>query len=68
MAKITERFLSLTALLFIAATLIFLVILIPLVFYAIGPNISIVTLGLIVIMTTVGSLVSLLFYIMLTKK
>lgn len=68
MTKITERLLSLTALLFIAATLIFLVILIPLVVYAIGPNISIITLGLIVIMTTVGSLVSLLFYIMLTKK
>ena len=66
--EVNERFLSLTALLLIAATLVFLIILIPLVIYSIGPNISILTLGLIVIITTVASLVSLLFYIMLTKK
>lgn len=64
----TERFLSLTALLLIAATLIFLVILIPLTILSIGPNISILTLGLIVIITTVASLITLLFYIMLTKN
>lgn len=64
----TERFLSLTALLLIAATLIFLVILIPLTIISIGPNVSILTLGLIVIITTVASLITLLFYIMLTKN
>lgn len=68
MPKVTEKFLSLTALLLIAATLILLVILVPLTVLAIGPNISFLTLGLIVIITTVASLVSLLFYIMLTKK
>jgi uncharacterized RDD family membrane protein YckC len=64
----TERFLSLTALLLIAATLIFLVILVPLTIISIGPNVSILTLGLIVIITTVASLITLLFYIMLTKN
>ncbi len=64
----TERFLSLTALLLIASTLIFLIILIPLTVISIGPNVSILTLGLIVIITTVASLITLLFYIMLTKN
>jgi hypothetical protein len=64
----TARFLFLTALLLIAATLIFLVILVPLTVISIGPNISILTLGMLVIITTVASLITLLFYIMLTKR
>jgi hypothetical protein len=62
------KLLPLMTLLLIAATLIFLVILVPLTILSFGPNISILTLGLMVIITTVASLVSLLFYIMLSKK
>ena len=64
----TERFLSLTALLLIATTLIFLIVLIPLTVLSMGPNFSFLTLGLIVVVAILASLVSLLFYIMLTKN
>lgn len=64
----TERFLSLTALLLIATTLIFLIVLIPLTVLSMGSNFSFLTLGLIVIVAILASLVSLLFYIMLTKN
>lgn len=62
------KLLPLMTLLLIAATLVFLVILVPLTIMSMGPNISVLTLSLMVIITTVASLVSLLFYIMLAKK
>ena len=65
---VNQKFLSLVALLLISATLIFLVILVPLTIISTGVNISLLFLGLLVIITTVASLVCLLLYIMLTKK
>ena len=69
MAKVmkTRRFLALTALLLIAATLVLLIVMIPLAISSLRPNTEIIILGLIVVITTVASLVSLIFYIMLEK-
>lgn len=63
-----KQFLPLITLLLIAATLIFIVILFPLTILSMGINVSVLTLFFIIMITTVSSLVCLLFYIMLTKK
>ena len=63
------KYLPLVVLLFVAATLIFSIALIPAVIVSLKLiNIEFIILALLVIMSTVASLVALMIYIILSKK
>ena len=68
MPELTRRFLFITALLLIAATAVLFVVLFPLIVNEEGRGVTLVTISLIVIISVVASVVSVLFYKMLSRK
>lgn len=66
--KKVVKYLPLVVLLFIAATLIFSVTLIPIMAAKLQMNAELVIIALLIVVSTIASLVGMMIYIILSKK